>query len=90
MTVKELRKVLDLATKSLAAVTTELRVEMKDVPKAADLLILKNLCMTREGVNSDEAALLSAIEETEAGTSCRRDGSPCPPGGLSLGPCGTG
>lgn len=64
MTVKELRAVLDLATKSLAAVTTELRVEMKDVPKSADLLILTNLCMTKEGVNSDEAALSAAIEET--------------------------
>ena len=43
MTVTELRAVLDLATKSLAAVTTELRVEMKDVPKAVDLLIIRNL-----------------------------------------------
>ena len=42
MTVTELRAVLDLATKSLAAVTTELRVEMKDVPKAVDLLIVRN------------------------------------------------
>ncbi len=64
MTVKELRAVLDLATKGLAAVTTELRVEMKDVPKAADLAILRNLCMTMEGVNSDEEALSAAIEET--------------------------
>lgn len=64
MTVTELRAVLDLATKSLAAVTTELRVEMKDVPKAADLLILRNLCMTADGVNSDEAVLNAAIEET--------------------------
>ena len=66
MTVTELRAVLDLATKSLAAVTTELRVEMKDVPKAVDLLIIRNLCMTAEGVNSDDAALSAAIEETFA------------------------
>lgn len=66
MTVTELRAVLDLATKSLAAVTTELRVEMKDVPKAVDLLIVRNLCMTAEGVNSDEAVLSAAIEETLA------------------------
>ncbi|MBQ8063303.1 MAG: hydroxylamine reductase [Clostridia bacterium] len=64
MTVKELRAVLDLATKSLAAVTTELRVEMKDVPKSADLLIIQNLCMTKDGVNSDEAALEAAIDKT--------------------------
>ena len=64
MTSKNLAAVLDLATKSLAAVTTELRVEMKDVPKSADLLILRNLCMTMEGVNTDEAVLGSAIEET--------------------------
>lgn len=66
MAVTELRAVLDLATKSLAAVTTELRVEMKDVPKSADLLILRNLCMTMEGVNSDEAMLQAAVEETFA------------------------
>lgn len=64
MTVTELRAVLDLATKSLAAVTTELRVEMKDVPKAVDLLIVRNLCMTANDVNSDEAVLNAAIEET--------------------------
>ena len=64
MTVKELCAVLDLATKSLSAVTTELRVEMKEVPKAADLLILRNLCMTMEGVNSDEAVLSEAVAET--------------------------
>ena len=66
MTVTELRAVLDLATKSLAAVTTELRVEMKDVPKAVDLMIVRNLCMTAEGVNSDDAVLNAAIEETLA------------------------
>lgn len=66
MTVTELCAVLDLATKSLAAVTTELRVEMKDVPKDIDRLIVRNLCMTAEGVNSDEAVLGAAIEETLA------------------------
>ena len=66
MTVNTLRGVLDLATKGLAAVTTELRVEMKDVPKAADLIILRNLRMTMAGVNSDEAMLLEAAEETLA------------------------
>lgn len=66
MTVTELRAVLDLATKSLAAVTTELRVEMKDVEKATDRLIIRNLAMTTRGTNSDETALLAAIEETLA------------------------
>ena len=64
MTPAKLTAVLDLVTKSLAAVTTELRVEMKDVPKTADLMILRNLCMTMEGVNTDEAVLSAAIEET--------------------------
>ncbi len=66
MTVTELRAVLDLATKSLAAVNTELRVEMKDVPKDVDRMIVRNLCLTADGVNSDEAVLNAAIEETLA------------------------
>lgn len=66
MEVIQLKQVLDLITKGLAAVTTEMRVEMKDVPKEADRQIIHNLCLTAAQTNSNPETLAAAIEKTAA------------------------
>ncbi|MBQ1545431.1 MAG: hydroxylamine reductase [Clostridia bacterium] len=66
MNLNDYRDLLDLATKSLSAVTTEMRVELLDVPKEADMTILYNLCMTSQGVSYSEDVLKNRIAETLA------------------------
>ncbi len=58
------QQALDFATKGLAAVTTELRVELKEVPKEASKRILLNLCMTADNTNCDEVTLTQQVFET--------------------------
>ena len=64
MELKDLREILDLGTKGLSAVTTEMRIELKDVPKEVDLFIIYNLCMTSKDAAYDEDVLLRRIHDT--------------------------
>lgn len=64
MDYKFLQKTLDLCTKTLAAVTTELRIEQAEAPKEASHLILVNLCMTADNANADPVTLEQQIRRT--------------------------
>lgn len=66
MEINQLKKILDLATKGLSAMTTELRVELKDVPKEADRLIVYNLCLTMDDACTDPVLLQKQIQKTFA------------------------
>ncbi len=61
---KLLQDTLDLCTKTLAAVTTELRIEQAEVPQSASHLIMVNLCMTSEQSNADPVTLQQQIKKT--------------------------
>lgn len=66
MEFSKLQRVLDFSTKALAAITTELRVELKPVPKEAERLILLNLSMTADNANTDSVTLQQQIKATLA------------------------
>lgn len=66
MEITDLKELLDLATKGLAAVTTEMRVELKQVSKETDLFILTNLVLTSEDTNLDQDVLMKRFQDTIA------------------------
>ena len=64
MNIRDYRELLDFATKALAAVTTEMRVETIEVPKEVDRLIIYNLCLTTKDSNFCEEDYKEAIRNT--------------------------
>lgn len=66
MDIQDQRDLLDIATKSLCAVTTEMRVELIRVPKDIDRYIVENLCLTADNTNFDSEVLSKRIDETFA------------------------
>lgn len=66
MDINDQRELLDIATKSLCAVTTEMRVELIRVPKEIDRFIVENLCLTADNTNYDSEVLSKRIDETFA------------------------
>ncbi len=66
MELKDYKELLDIATKSLSAVTTEMRVELIKVPKEVDRMITENLCITADNTNADLVVINRRLEETFA------------------------
>ena len=66
MELKDLKDLLDIATKSLCAVTTEMRVELIKVPKDVDRMVVENLCLTSYQTCLDPVVLGNRIDKTFA------------------------
>lgn len=66
MELKDLKDLLDIATKSLCAVTTEMRVELIKVPKDVDRMVVENLCLTSDQTCLDPVVLGNRIDKTFA------------------------
>lgn len=66
MDIKDLREVLDYATKILSVVTNETRARFQKLPEGTDRLVVKNLCMTTGECNSEADRLKKQIEKTFA------------------------
>ena len=66
MELKDQKEILDIATKGLCAVTTEMRVEMISVPKDVDRMVVENLCLTADHTNYDTDFLAKRTDATFA------------------------
>lgn len=66
MELKDYRELLDIATKGLCAVTTEMRVELQEVPKSVDRMVVENLVLTSDDICLDPVLLSRRIDETFA------------------------